>query len=61
MPAVCGKSSLTHAPDWPWRPNLKIEPAMGKVAWLADIPVSRWPMRTDSGRSWPFIWFKRGL
>ena len=40
-PAVCGKSSLTHAPDLPCRANWKIEPASGKVAWLADIPVSR--------------------
>ena len=37
------------------------EPANGSVAWFADMPVSRWPMRTLSGRSCPFILFKSGL
>ena len=59
--AVCGNNSLTHAPDCPCRANLKSEPAIGSVAWLADIPVSRCPIRTDAGRSWPFIRLSIGL
>ena len=54
MPAVCGSSSLTQAPELPCLANLKIEPASGRVAWFADIPVNRWPILTDSGRSLPF-------
>ena len=38
-------------PDWPQRSNLYIEGAIGKRAWPLVIVVSRWPMRTDSGRS----------
>ena len=30
-----------------------MEPASGSTAWLPDMPVSRWPMRTDSGKSSP--------
>jgi hypothetical protein len=59
--AVCGSSSLTHAPDLPCCWNLNADPASGSDAWFADMPVSRCPMRTDAGSSWPFISFKRGL
>ncbi len=65
--AVCGRSSLTHAPDWPCWANLNCAPARGNDRWKAVIPVRRWPMRTDSGSSWPFIvrssglWSKRSI
>src|SRR4030095_1939382 len=59
--AVWGSNSLTHAPHWPCRANLKIDPASGRDDWLADIVVSRCPMRTDPGNSWPFKSVKLGL
>ena len=37
--------------------QLALEPgiyAWVLVAWFPDIPVSRWPIRTDSGKSSPF-------
>ena len=58
---VHGSSSLIQAPPWPYCANLKGEPAMGSVAWLADMPVSRCPMRTLAGRSWPCISLSFGL
>ena len=51
--AVCGSSSLTHAPDWPCCANLKIDGATGKLVCAAVMPVSRWPLRIESGRSVP--------
>jgi hypothetical protein len=59
--AVCGKSSLTQAPDWPWRLNLKIEGAIGSRLWPDVIVVIRWPIRTESGRSSSNRSFKLGL
>ena len=52
-PAVWGSSSLTGAPHLPCVANLNAEPASGSDAWKALMPVSRWPPRTDSGKSWP--------
>src|SRR6266545_2478051 len=59
--AVCGSNSLTHAPHRPCRAHLKIDPASGSDDWLADIVVSRCPMRTDAGNSCPFNSFNFGL
>ena len=52
--AVCGSSSLSHAPDLPCCANLKIDGATGKARLRRDVmPVSRWPMRMESGSSVP--------
>jgi hypothetical protein len=51
--AVCGSSSLNQTPDFPCRANLKQDGATGKLACVAVIPVSRWPIRTESGSSAP--------
>jgi hypothetical protein len=52
--AVCGKRSLTHRPARPyWRKPVN-DPAIGRIAWLPLMPVSRWPPRTDFGRSSPW-------
>ena len=59
--AVCGRSSLTQAPDWPCCANSNCDPASGNDFWMAVMPVRRWPMRTDSGSSWPFIVASSGL
>ena len=59
--AVWGSNSLTHAPLRPCCLNLNAEPASGSEAWLPDMPVSRCPMRTDAGSSWPFNSFSFGL
>ena len=53
MLAVWGKSSLSWAPLWPWRANLKMDGATGKLFWPEVIVVMRWPMRTESGSSIP--------
>ncbi len=53
MLAVCGKSSLSDAPLWPCRANLKIDGATGKLFWPEVIVVIRWPIRTESGSSIP--------
>ena len=53
IPAVCGKSSLSHAPLWPCCANLKIDGATGKLFWPEVIVVIRWPIRTESGSSIP--------
>ena len=59
--AVCGISSLTHAPDCPCCANWKSEGTMGNVACVAVMPVSRWPLRIESGRSVPFHFCSSGL
>ena len=51
--AVCGRSSLSHAPLWPCCVNLKIDGATGKLFCPEVIVVIRWPMRTESGSSVP--------
>ena len=51
--AVCGKSSLSQAPLWPCRANLKIDGATGKLFCPEVIVVIRWPIRTESGSSIP--------
>ncbi len=50
IPAVCGKSSLSHAPLWPCWANLKIDGATGKFFCPEVIVVIRWPIRTESGQ-----------
>ena len=52
--AWCGSSSLSIAPDFPAGAKLKMEGATGRVDWPEVMPVMRWPMRTESGRSVPF-------
>ena len=65
--AVWDMISLTQAPDWPFCLNLKIEGAMGRLSWVAVIPVSRWPLRTESGSCWarrsssPGLWSNRSI
>ena len=49
--AVCGSSSLSQAPDWPCWANLKRDGATGKLVCRDVMPVSRWPMRIESGSS----------
>ena len=38
-------------PLWPCWANLYFEGAIGNRFWPEVIVVSRWPMRTESGRS----------
>ena len=59
--AVCGSRSLTHAPDSPRRANANFDGTTGNVDCDADMPVSRWPLRTDSGSSVPWNSTRRGL
>ncbi len=59
--AVCGMSSLIHAPDWPWRANANFEGTTGKLSCADDMLVRRCPMRIDSGRSVPWNSVRRGL
>ena len=59
--AVCGKSSLSQAPLWPCRANLKIDGATGKLFWPEVIVVIRWPIRTESGSSMPRLVRERRL
>ena len=59
--AVHGSSSLTHMPLLPWRANLNFDGAIGKRAWPDVMVVSRWPMRTESGRSLSYQEFMTGL
>ena len=59
--AVWGSSSLTQVPLLPWRAKSNCEPAIGNDFWCAVMPVSRWPLRIDSGSSSPFIVRRRGL
>ncbi len=58
---VQGKSSVTHMPHSPARSNLNFEGAMGKRAWPEVMVVSRWPIRTDSGRSLSYHFCMTGL
>ena len=58
---VCGNSSLSHAPLWPCWANLNIDGATGKLFWPEVMPVSRWPMRIESGSSVPFLSRRPGL
>ena len=51
--AVCGSSSLTQAPLWPWRANRNRLAATGKLSCREVMPVSRWPLRIESGSSVP--------
>ena len=37
------------------------EPASGSDDWLPDMPVSRWPWRTESGSCSPLRWLSTGL
>jgi hypothetical protein len=53
--AVQGKSSLTQAPLWPARWNLKRLGARGKLFWPEVMVVRRWFRRTESGSSLPNI------
>ena len=59
--AVCGSNSLTHIPHRPCRANLYIEGAIGNRACPLVIVVSRWPLRTLSGRSLSYQSFMTGL
>jgi len=52
--AVWGSNSLSEVPDCPAGLKLKMEGATGKVDCPEVMPVIRWPMRMDSGRSVPF-------
>ena len=51
--AVCGRSSLTQAPDWPCLAKRNRLGATGKLACVEVMPVSRWPFRIESGSSVP--------
>ena len=52
--AVCGSSSLSQAPHWPCWANLNIDGDAREASSGREVmPVSRWPMRTESGSSWP--------
>ena len=51
--AVCGSSSLTQAPLLPCWANLYLLGATGNARCVAVMPVSRWPLRTESGSSLP--------
>ena len=59
--AVCGSSSLSQVPDWPCCANWKIDGAVGNVVWSAVMPVSRWPLRIESGSSVPRSFARLGL
>ncbi len=59
--AVHGSSSDTHMPLLPYCANLNFDGATGKRAWPLVMPVSRWPMRMESGRSLSNISFILGL
>ena len=59
--AVCGSRSLTQAPDRPCCAKSNCDPAIGNERWNAVIPVSRCPIRTEAGNSWPFICRSVGL
>jgi hypothetical protein len=60
--AVCGSNSVfIHRPHWPTGLNLYFDGAMGKRAWPLVMVVSRWPMRTESGKSLSYHSFITGL
>ena len=48
-------------PDLPCCANLNFDGAIGKRLWPQVIVVSRWPMRTESGRSLSYHSFIFGL
>ncbi|MEY3275586.1 MAG: hypothetical protein RL153_852 [Verrucomicrobiota bacterium] len=54
MPAVWGRRSLTHAPDWPWRRNSRLGPSSVDL-FLNDesMNAKRLPFRNESGIAWP--------
>jgi len=58
---VASATDLSHAPLPPCCANLNTEPAIGSCAWFADIPVSRCPWRTESGRDSPLRARSTGL
>ena len=39
--AVCGRTSESQAPLWPYWANFKGDPTSGIELWLPDIPVRR--------------------
>ena len=59
--AVCGSSSLSHAPDWPCCANSNTVGMMGSVFCVAVIVLSRRRSRTESGSSSPAIRCSPGL
>jgi len=52
--SYCEMRVATQAPEFPYRANWNFEGTRGKLDCDADIPVRRWPIRTDSGRSCPW-------
>jgi len=59
--AVCGRISDTQAPDLPCCWKEYADGATGKRFWPAVMPVTRWPLRTDAGRSWSKRFTSSGL
>jgi hypothetical protein len=59
--AMCGSSSLIQAPLPPCWLKEKIDGAIGKLFCPEVMPVRRWPLRTDSGRSLPRCFTSSGL
>jgi hypothetical protein len=59
----CGSASLIQAPSPPlsWRVKWNDDGATGKRVWPDVMPVSRWPLRTDSGKSLSYCSCRRGL
>ena len=60
IPAVCGKSSETQAPLWPWRANFRRVPR-SFVPWLESMNAKRFPSTSESGTGWPLRSMRRGL
>jgi hypothetical protein len=50
---VCGRSSLISVPDSPHGLKPYFDAITGKLFWPLVIPVSRWPLRIESGSSLP--------
>ena len=60
--AVCGSSSLTQAPLLPCCANLNLRRRDGEASpGVAVMPVSRWPLRIESGRSFANQVLQAGL
>ena len=51
--ARCGSSSLTHAPQSPWRANENGDAMTGRLFCPATKPVSRCFPRTEGGSALP--------
>ena len=53
--AVCGKRSLTQAPDWPWRWKVRLG-ARRVERFLNDesMKANRFPAMNESGMGWPW-------